>query len=91
MDRKLVCWCIFALTISRTARLVLNGHDRFASRDRNYFTRVQVWQHHTGGGLNPAAGAGKHLDSLAVYSFALEPEEHNHQEHATSQELTMLN
>ena len=59
-------------------KLVLNGHDRFAERDSKYFTRVQVWQHHTGpGGLDPAAvGTGKANDSIAVYSFALKPEEH---------------
>jgi len=59
-------------------KLVLNGHDRFAERRTEYFTRVQVWQHHTGaGGLDiGAAAVGKHLDSIAVYSFALKPEEH---------------
>jgi len=73
-------------------RLKLNGHDRFKDRDTKYFTRTQVWQHHTGYGalptmkmefdINPAAteyydaaiaGGG---DSIAVYSFALKPEEH---------------
>jgi len=53
-----------------TYNLKLNGHDRFAPRDYRYFTRTQVWQHHTGhGGVNTA-------DSIAVYSFALKPEEH---------------
>jgi hypothetical protein len=53
-----------------TYKLVLNGHDRFAARDYRYFTRTQVWQHHTGhGGVSNA-------DSIAVYSFALKPEEH---------------
>ena len=50
--------------------LKLNGHDRFAERDVKYFTRAQVWQHHTGHGSVTAA------DSIAVYSFALKPEEH---------------
>ena len=51
-------------------KIILNGHDRFAERDRNYFTRAQVWQHHTGvGGVNVG-------DSIGVYSFALKPEEH---------------
>ena len=62
-----------------TAHIKLNGHDRFAPRDSRYFTRTQVWQHHTGGGgLNSAgaAGAGNSNDSIAVYSFALKPEEH---------------
>merc|ERR1711907_253945 len=26
--------------------LKLNGHERFAKRHNNYFTRTQVWQHH---------------------------------------------
>ena len=51
-------------------KLSLNGHDRFEKRDALYFTRPQVWQHHTGfGGLIVR-------DSIGVYSFALKPEEH---------------
>ena len=51
-------------------KLTLNGHDRIAERDVRYFTRAQVWQHHTGhGSINV-------IDSIAVYSFALKPEEH---------------
>ena len=58
-------------------QLKLNGHDRFASRDYRYFTRTQVWQHHSGpGGLSAAGGANDLDDSIAVYSFALKPEEH---------------
>jgi len=53
-----------------TVGLKLNGHDRFAERDIKYFTRAQVWQHHTG---NPGTVAS---DSIGVYSFALKPEEH---------------
>ena len=59
--------------------LKLNGHDRFAARDLKYFTRTQVWQHHTGpGGIDSdtAATAGQLKDRIAVYSFALKPEEH---------------
>jgi len=50
--------------------LKLNGHDRMAARDFKYFTRAQVWQHHTGYGCSQAK------DTIAVYSFALKPEEH---------------
>ena len=61
-------------------QLKLNGHDRFAARSGDYFTRTQIWEHHTGsGGLNAATGGtgdGKLNDSIAVYSFALKPEEH---------------
>jgi hypothetical protein len=66
-------------TAVRTWQLKLNGHDRFAARDAKYFTRTQIWQHHTGpGGIDSSvtAGAGKCDDSIAVYSFALKPEEH---------------
>ena len=51
-------------------QLKLNGHDRFAQREYRYFTRAQVWQHHTGFGCVSAQ------DGIAVYSFALKPEEH---------------
>ena len=51
-------------------QLKLNGHDRFAGRDVKYFTRTQVWQHHTG------YGATGTKDRIGVYSFALKPEEH---------------
>ena len=50
--------------------LKLNGHDRFAPRNFRYFTRSQIWQHHTGYGGTVAK------DSIGVYSFALKPEEH---------------
>ena len=59
-----------ALTPAASWNLKLNGHDRFAARNTKYFTRSQVWQHHTGyGGVTTK-------DSIAVYSFALKPEEH---------------
>ena len=62
-----------------TYQIKLNGHDRFQERDYRYFSRVQVWQHHSGaGGLDAVSGgaAGAHNDSIGVYSFALKPEEH---------------
>jgi len=50
--------------------LVLNGTNRFSPRDITYFTRNTVWESHNGFGsiLFP--------DSIAVYSFALRPEEY---------------
>ena len=51
-------------------QLKLNGHDRFKERDFRRFTRTQVWEHHTG------YGSAIIPDSIAVYSFALKPEEH---------------
>jgi hypothetical protein len=62
-----------------TWQLKLNGHDRFAARDARYFTRAQVWQYHSGaGGLETtvAKTIGIANDGIAVYSFALKPEEH---------------
>ena len=68
-----------------TYQLKLNGHDRFEARDHTYFTRTQVWEHHTGpGGLTASAGVvsaaegagGQGCDGIGVYSFALKPEEH---------------
>jgi len=69
---------VFATLASGNYRIVLNGHDRIAQRPLKYFTKTQVWQHHSGaGGLNPATdAAGSNADTIAVYSFALKPEEH---------------
>ena len=50
-----------------SALLQLNGHDRFAKRPMNYFTRVQPYQHHTN---------VPHGDRIGVYSFGLRPEDH---------------
>ena len=65
---------------SSTAKyqLKLNGHDRFAARDWRYFSRTQVWEHHSGaGGLTAASESdGAFSDGIGVYSFALKPEEH---------------
>ena len=49
-----------------TAKLQLNGQDRFSEREGTYFDLVQPFQHHT-----------RHPDTgINVYSFALRPEEH---------------
>ena len=49
-----------------TAKLQLNGHDRFSQREGRYFNLVQPYQHHTN---VPPCG-------INVYSFGLRPEEH---------------
>ena len=54
----------------RKFKLKLNGHDRFASRNYKYFTQTQIYQHHSG------YGGTSNPNSIAVYSFALKPEEH---------------
>ena len=49
-----------------TAKLQLNGHDRFSQRNGRYFNLVQPFQHHE---RVPSTG-------INVYSFGLKPEEH---------------
>jgi len=59
--------------------LQINGHDRLSTRPTTYFTKHQILQHHTGpGGLNSSYSPQGNFfnDSIAVYSFALKPEEH---------------
>jgi hypothetical protein len=50
------------------ANIQLNGQDRFAVRDADYFELVQPYQHHEN---VPTSAPG-----INVYSFALKPEEH---------------
>jgi len=47
-------------------KLILNGQDRFKEQYGKYFNQVQPYYHHSG---NPYPG-------IYVYSFALQPEEH---------------
>ena len=49
-----------------TAKLQLNGQDRFSEREGSYFDVLQPFQHHT---RAPDTG-------INLYSFALRPEEH---------------
>lgn len=49
-----------------SAKLQLNGQDRFSERRGDYFNLVQPYQHHT---RIPS-------DGIYVYSFALNPEQH---------------
>ena len=60
---KLHCWGQNPVV---TAKLQLNGQDRFSEREGSYFDVVQPFQHHT-----------RHPDTgINLYSFALRPEEH---------------
>jgi hypothetical protein len=52
--------------VLNTAKLQLNGQDRFSVRPAAYFNIVQPYQHHT---ACPPTG-------IYVYSFALHPEQH---------------
>jgi hypothetical protein len=65
--------------------ITLNGQKRFNARPLSYFTKQQVSMHHTGPGDIGTVGSGPYLnfnevggsgDGIAVYSFALKPEEH---------------
>ena len=60
---KMHCWGDNPVV---TAKLQLNGQDRFSEREGSYFDLVQPYQHHT-----------RHPDTgINVFSFALRPEEH---------------
>jgi len=50
----------------QTAKLQMNGHDRFDDREGDYFNYVQPYQHHS----------NTPKDGINVYSFSLFPEEH---------------
>jgi hypothetical protein len=52
-----------------TAKITVNGTDLFSERHITYFTRKQINEHHGG------YGSTNIPDALAVYSFALRPEE----------------
>jgi len=71
----------------KTAKLQLNGHDRFRERQGSYFRCVQPNQHHTGGqsqgrtlknasDVSTRATANDEFGYIYTYSFALKPEEH---------------
>jgi len=71
-DVRVTQWDNYGLNLDRSVNpvnrvlLTLNGHDRFSERDGSYFNYVQPYQHHTN---TPS-------DGLNMYSFALNPEEH---------------
>ena len=52
-----------------SAKIQLNGNDRFSERDGNYFNLVQPYQHHE---YTPDL----FHNGINVYSFAIKPEEH---------------
>lgn len=60
---KMHCWGENPVV---TAKLQLNGQDRFSEREGSYFDVVQPFKHHT---HSPDTG-------INVYSFGLKPEEH---------------
>jgi len=56
--------------INTEVRLILNGHDRFEKQTIDYFTRYQPYKYHQN------LSRSLLTDTIAVYSFALKPEEH---------------
>jgi hypothetical protein len=53
----------------------INGQDRLDKRYGDYYSKVQMYQHHTG--LNPGSYLNTNYESgVYSYSFALKPEEH---------------
>ena len=62
-------------TTYESAKLQLNGHERFSARKPNYFQLVQPYQHHE---RVPASAVAPNYagTGINVYSFALKPEEH---------------
>jgi hypothetical protein len=77
--------------IVNRCRIQLNGQDRFDERYGDYFWKVQPYQHHTGGGVNTNFGVQSQVTNtganpqpviqgranpINVYSFAIQPEEH---------------
>jgi len=71
-DVRVIQWDNYGLNLDRSVNpvnmvsLSLNGHDRLSKRDGSYFNYVQPYQHHT----------NTPTDGLNMYSFALNPEEH---------------
>ena len=58
-----------------TAILKLNGQDRFQERRMEYFRRVQAYKHHTNSARSDG-NSGTYKQAIYLYSFALNPEEH---------------
>ena len=80
---------LFEYIECKSAKLQLNGHDRFEERIGSYFTLVQPYQHHTNipqqneilPGKNPYTWSNEYINNtqnnkIHVYSFALKPEDH---------------
>jgi hypothetical protein len=68
--------------IVNRSRIQINGQDRFEERFGDYFWKVQPYQHHTGGAYDRASllvssiVARSSPNPINVYSFAIQPEEH---------------
>jgi hypothetical protein len=68
-DRNLDNQYILAKNPVTSAKIQLNGNDRFSERKGSYFSLVQPYQHHEATPDNFNTG-------INVYSFAIKPEEH---------------
>jgi hypothetical protein len=60
---------VFSKNPVMQAKIMLNGNDRFATRQGEYFSLVQPYQHHEN-------TPDMYHKGINVYSFALKPEEH---------------
>jgi len=82
---KLLAWRIVTSTLSE-AKLQLNGHDRFDTRDADYFHLVQPMEHGMGHSnvlaytARTYGAVARHtaanLQNTFMYSFCLRPKEH---------------
>ena len=81
---KLLAWRVHTGVLA-SAKLQLNGHDRFAERNGDYFHLVQPMEHGMGHSNVLAAdrtytGVGRHSaaseQNTFMYSFCLKPKEH---------------
>jgi hypothetical protein len=68
-DRYLDNQYVLAKNPVATAKIQLNGNDRFSERKGSYFSLVQPYQHHEATPDNFNTG-------INLYSFAIKPEEH---------------
>ena len=82
---KMLAWKLNGAAFTNKQKLQLNGHDRFAERDADYFHLVQPMEHGMGHSkcLNDTtrvyadvARAGTDVNNTFVYSFCLRPKEH---------------
>jgi hypothetical protein len=78
-------WLNFAVATSgvdedtfKDGKLQLNGHDRFSTRQADYFRKVQNYDHHTRVPRTPMDDNRNayYAQYIYTYSFALSPEEH---------------
>ncbi len=81
---KATSWLDFSVTTGvnkdtfKDCKIQLNGHDRFTTRQADYFRKVQNLEHHTRVPRTPMDDSrnANFSQYIYTYSFALSPEEH---------------